>query len=732
MTQRVVDYTYGTGNPVLPDGSIDVRDGIDNLQSMDVFMNAPEDTYNQRDGEIVRTVAGMNNEFDAQILNMGFTRIGTFAAGATITNPRQTLLWDIADGGDGQEYGWSGAFPKVVPETSTPASTGGISVGAWMSRFDPELRVQVREALRRSYAEAGYNAVGTFQGGFTIVNANDVGIDLATGKGYTGPAGPVAAGTNPASGGFVDQSGNIAVHLGSYTALRAYSGGSARVYCTGRENVFDGASGWFFHDVNNTNGVDNDGTLLVDTLGRRWRRQVIDPALPEWFGAKGDGVTDDTAATQAAVDTVWNAGGGVVYASKGSYLVTATIDIFKGTAKRIQLKGAGIWVTRFITSLDIVVFQHAEFTTFTDFSVAQAGTIRTGRAFSTPTTKQAAYCIYERINATNFKFGIWWRYSLWSSLRDVTFTNCAVGVKASRNSSPDDQPNPANTGGWNNWNNGFFHNQNTFQNVLCDGGEVGIWGTFHGTTFDNVTCQGQRSADGATNVAAPVGTPGIGLWLQNDGNGTSTYGAQGNNIVNYYAEATRQPMVFEYVRVALGAFFAQGGTSADPYPQVLKVTGGEVNALGCSASGADWFSKHVVLTNCRVLGDVQVGAVNGNVSSVTNSVWQQKISAPAKNFNLTHNGATTTAIEALAARSTYTVVVGALYDGYLVKSAQFEVYHYQGGLSRVMSHPSNTADITCTVSGDTLNLNTTGTATYLLRGTVIRNNALGQYPYTAS
>lgn len=143
MTQRVVKYTYGTGNPVLPNGSIDVRDGIDNLQSMDVFMNAPEDTYNQRDGDIVRTVAGMNNEFDAQIANMGYTRVGTFKVGYTLTNTRQTLLWDIADGGDGQEYGWSGEFPKVVPPDSTPASTGGIAVGAWMSRFDPELRAKV-------------------------------------------------------------------------------------------------------------------------------------------------------------------------------------------------------------------------------------------------------------------------------------------------------------------------------------------------------------------------------------------------------------------------------------------------------------------------------------------------------------------------------------------------------------------------------------------------------------
>ena len=206
MTQRVVTYTYGTGNPVLPNGSIDVRDGIDNIQSLDVFMNAPEDTYNQRNGNIVSTVSGANNRFDAQIINMGFTRVGTFEAGATLTNTRQTLLWDIADGGDGQEYGWSGSFPKVVPAASTPASTGGISVGAWISRLDPELRIQVREALIRSYVEAGYNLVpGSFEAGGTLVNANDVLLHEASGKAFSGPAGTVAAGTDPASGGFVDR-----------------------------------------------------------------------------------------------------------------------------------------------------------------------------------------------------------------------------------------------------------------------------------------------------------------------------------------------------------------------------------------------------------------------------------------------------------------------------------------------------------------------------------------------
>lgn len=68
------------------------------------------------------------------------------------------------------------------------------------------LRANVSESLRRSYADVGYNVVGYFEDGFTFVNTNDVGIHAATGKGYTGPVGQVAAGTDPLSPGFTDRS----------------------------------------------------------------------------------------------------------------------------------------------------------------------------------------------------------------------------------------------------------------------------------------------------------------------------------------------------------------------------------------------------------------------------------------------------------------------------------------------------------------------------------------------
>lgn len=47
------------------------------------------------------------------------------------------------------------------------------------------------------------------------------------------------------------------------------------------------------------------------------------------FGAKGDGVTDDTAAIQAAIDSVNAAGGGRIYLPSGTYLVSSIITTYK-------------------------------------------------------------------------------------------------------------------------------------------------------------------------------------------------------------------------------------------------------------------------------------------------------------------------------------------------------------------------------------------------------------------
>lgn len=70
------------------------------------------------------------------------------------------------------------------------------------------------EALRRSYAEAGYNLVdGSFEAGGTLVNANDALLHEASGKAFSGPAGTVVAGADPTSGAFVDRSASLLTSL---------------------------------------------------------------------------------------------------------------------------------------------------------------------------------------------------------------------------------------------------------------------------------------------------------------------------------------------------------------------------------------------------------------------------------------------------------------------------------------------------------------------------------------
>jgi hypothetical protein len=56
------------------------------------------------------------------------------------------------------------------------------------------------------------------------------------------------------------------------------------------------------------------------------------------YGAVGDGVTDDTAAIQAAITAVQTAGGGPLNFPAGTYKITSTINV---TASNVLLQGAG-------------------------------------------------------------------------------------------------------------------------------------------------------------------------------------------------------------------------------------------------------------------------------------------------------------------------------------------------------------------------------------------------------
>ena len=61
--------------------------------------------------------------------------------------------------------------------------------------------------------------------------------------------------------------------------------------------------GNWYYDASDTTSSDNTGTILVTADGKRIKRIFNNTILPEWFGAIGDGTTNDGAAIQNAINT---------------------------------------------------------------------------------------------------------------------------------------------------------------------------------------------------------------------------------------------------------------------------------------------------------------------------------------------------------------------------------------------------------------------------------------------
>lgn len=117
--------TFNTGNPI---GSTDARDRSDNSENLDLAVNSLALTFEDRFGVTRDTLEGVYQK-------SAYYRAGTFDAGYTLTNNRQTLAYGNV------EYSWSGAFPKVVAAGTTPETTGGIGAGAWVDRTQETLKL---------------------------------------------------------------------------------------------------------------------------------------------------------------------------------------------------------------------------------------------------------------------------------------------------------------------------------------------------------------------------------------------------------------------------------------------------------------------------------------------------------------------------------------------------------------------------------------------------------------
>ncbi|WP_163371596.1 hypothetical protein [Enterobacter hormaechei] len=141
----------------LPVPSESYRDLKFNAGKIDEFVTSLTLQYIDRFGNAHYTIEGLRWLAQQAIAQYGWIPVGTFQDGATLTLPNQILK----DTTDGSYYRWDGDLPKTVPSGSTPSTSGGTGVGAWLSVGDSTLRSMLA-------APGGDKLIGSSWGGASV------------------------------------------------------------------------------------------------------------------------------------------------------------------------------------------------------------------------------------------------------------------------------------------------------------------------------------------------------------------------------------------------------------------------------------------------------------------------------------------------------------------------------------------------------------------------------------
>lgn len=232
------------------------------------------------------TLDGLEHQYNEAISNIGYITVDSFQAGATLTLPNQVLR----DTSTGEYYRWGGAFPKTVPASSTPSSTGGVGPGAWLSVGDATLRGNLA-------AVDGYKLLGevtNFAALRTLVPTSE-GVRVKLRGYYVGST---------------DGGGEFIGHIGTAT---------------------------------------DDGGSIAAGSGFYWKRDIGYDVNVLMFGAKRDGVFDSATPFQNAINYAMKlVFGGTVYYPEGRYYTSAPGLADRSsdpTKSKVSFKGADLHST---------------------------------------------------------------------------------------------------------------------------------------------------------------------------------------------------------------------------------------------------------------------------------------------------------------------------------------------------------------------------------------------------
>lgn len=185
------------------------------------------------------------------------------------------------------------------------------------------------------------------------ITASNTGIVVAAGEGSRFPtltSGDYFYATLESTGGTTEIVKVTARSGDTMTIVRAQEGTSAQSFLTGSRIELRVTVGNVEGGTYTPAGTSAVARVIQDKL--RERVSVKD------FGAVGDGVTDDTAAIQNAINA-----GHTIYIPAGTYRITSTLTAPSGTW--LQGDGAGVTELRGTSNVNVLLFQDASVTDYT-------------------------------------------------------------------------------------------------------------------------------------------------------------------------------------------------------------------------------------------------------------------------------------------------------------------------------------------------------------------------------
>lgn len=260
-------------------------------------------------------------------------------------------------------------------------------------------------------------------------------------------------------------------YINNITALRATEPAYSKqfVYLVGH-TVTNVGGGLFYYDDTDITSLDDNGIIIVTNSGKRWKRVLKENNINlQFFGAIGNGSTNDTVAWQKACSKIDN---NILYIPKGTYIINNTATV-TNPGRILAQKGAEIKLAN-----NTIVNTDTSYTNFVPMLRLQGvdGFIIDGLSVNGNRLNQT-------YPATRSSFG------RGSSPRrhNASIEICSNGVNKSKNITVQ------NCEIYNSYLSGVMAIQVDGLRILNNNTYNNTWNAFGGGEVTNVLCQGNRS-----------------------------------------------------------------------------------------------------------------------------------------------------------------------------------------------------------------------------------------------